>query len=1157
MAKVLRLHDGIHAAGDNIEGWGSSLVIGDKAVDSIIDPQNDSSRNEITSIPSPFARMDLVKQAFKYVNEKKLVSNDSEDSMYLKLVSDCLDVAEIFFNIDKYLGKELEISVWNSSKIQELKDAPNNSQEKLLGETLNLFIDADKKNGNVYNLANMSEMFILKYEGPGAPTTSALGEHIIGATSPCTMFFTPAGDLSYVTNQILFEANDRPFDNDFNPLCNRDHEFIKYMVWLKSQTGFAETYPDVAQYITDTVTYCASQDPDFGRELKTITPDTTLDIEPVVLSNGLSVTLTGGFPVMHKRIVTGRIQESSQFVIKATKQVNGDLPLVLPLDLSCKGLIYTSTKWDGSLASMVPDNNPLPLNQRQLPGLNVPYPYLTMGDFLETTLIHSNFSQQSFADGMDNDFFTLGSAEDGLDTYLIPIKKEYFNYFNINDLKQHLEAKKGSQGEVIVTISIPIVGNGVIRSVSYQRIYTTNDPTNTRKFGKIVDISATGVTIFPHTKFVDNEDYRVTLYLARKLTEELPVNEQPTLNLINTEIANNPTVSTEIPICRNQDSNGTIFDRNTIVSKTWEVKSSFDMIELIFEGVKNLIIPVMKLSTGPKKFSFAVDFGTTNSHVEYSVDGSEPRPLDTTDADAQIRPSIGMFRTAPCTKVQIGDLMPVRLGEKSDISFPIRTALTYLKRTDWEKRVVPLAQANIPFYYERKSQPEYNEDPKTNLKWSREAAAQAQTECFISNLAFIMRNKVLMNGGDLAQTNIVWFYPTSMPARIIGELENTWNKVYNEYFHGAPQNVTSLPEAVAPLSYYKSATTDALTIDIGGGTSDFLFARDKKVECISSARFASNSLFGDGLTGVNMSNGFVNHFYPIIQDKLENYPELKGILENIKSGANTSANLASYFFSLKSNAAIKDDKERENLDFTRMLTDSAESSSVILLFYMALIYYAARIIKAKGMKEPRYIGFSGNGSKVLDIFFKNSVSKDCVIDITKGIFEEVLGHSYDRDGLDILQPKGKSPKEATAKGGLEILKKNEGSNYNARFVDKHSLVLLGTKEDDIVEMGSKYHNNSDVDESAFESVVKSVEDFVKVSKKVLQRENAPRYINIVEISKLFSSDAFTRDLTKYIKDGRSNEGVKDEDEISTTLFFYPIEGILHKLAIDLLKNKEV
>ena len=1154
MAKVLRLHDGIHAAGDNIEGWGSSLVIGDKAIDSIIDPQNNSSRNEITSIPSPFARMDLVKQAFKYVNEKKLVSNDSEDSMYLKLVSDCLDVAEIFFNIDKYLGEKLEISVWDSNEIQKLKDTPNNSQEKLLGETLSLFIDADRRNGNVYNLANMSEIFILKYVGPGAPETSALGEHVIGATSPCTMFFTPAGDLSYVTDQILFEGNDRPFDGDFNPLCNRDREFIKYMVWLKTQDGFVNTYPDVAQYITDTVTYCASKDPIFGQELRTITSNTSLDIEQVVLDNGLPITLAGGFPVMQKLTVTSNIQKTSQFVIKPTKQVSGGLPLVLPLDLSCKGLIYTITEWDGSLASMVPCNDPLPLNQRLLPGLNIPYPYLTMGDFLEATLIQTNFSQQSFVDdGRDSDFFTLGSAKEKLDTYLIPVKKEYFNYFSMNDLKQNLKAKKGPQGEVIVTLSIPIVGNRGVKSVSYQRIYTTNVPRNTRKFGKIIDINATGVTVFPHTKFAGNEDYRVTLYIARKLTEELPVTELPTLNLVNTEIANNPTVTTEIPVCRNQDSNGTIADRNTIVSKTWEIKSAFDIIELMFDGVKNLIIPILKLSTGPKKFSFAVDFGTTNSHVEYSVDGSEPKALDTTDADAQIRPSIGMFRHAPCTKIQIGDLMPVRLGETSDISFPIRTALTYIKRTDWDKRVIPLAQANIPFYYERKSQPEYNEDPKTNLKWSKDSAAQAQTECFISNLAFIMRNKVLMNGGDLSQTNIVWFYPTSMPTRVIGDLERTWNKVYDEYFHGDSRNVTSLPEAVAPLSYYKNATTDALTIDIGGGTSDFLFACDKRVEYISSARFASNSLFGDGLTGVNMSNGFVNHFYPIIQDKLENYPELKGILENIQSGANTSSNLASYFFSLKSNAAIKDDKEREILDFTRMLADSSESSSVILLFYMALIYYAARIIKAKGMKEPRYIGFSGNGSKVLDIFFSNSVSKDCVIDITKGIFEEVLGHPYDSDGLDILQPRGKSPKEATAKGGLEILKKNEGANYNARFVDKHALVLLGTREDDVVEMGSRYRKNSDVDDSAFDSVVKSVEDFVNISKRVLEKENAPRYINMVEINKLFSNQAFTRDLTKYIKDGRSNEGIKEEDEISTTLFFYPIEGILHKLAIDLLK----
>ena len=93
MAKVLRLHKG---AADTIGNWDTSVKIGTKAIDSIADPIGANDKHEITSIPSPFARMDLVKRAFKIVAEGSLEGKTA----YHKLVSDCLDVGQIFFNIE-------------------------------------------------------------------------------------------------------------------------------------------------------------------------------------------------------------------------------------------------------------------------------------------------------------------------------------------------------------------------------------------------------------------------------------------------------------------------------------------------------------------------------------------------------------------------------------------------------------------------------------------------------------------------------------------------------------------------------------------------------------------------------------------------------------------------------------------------------------------------------------------------------------------------------------------------------------------------------------------------------------------------------------------------------------------------------------------------
>ena len=57
---------------------------------------NSISTTEPTSIPSPFARMELARTAFAIAATCK--SWEEVPNRYKKIVSDCLDVAEIFFN---------------------------------------------------------------------------------------------------------------------------------------------------------------------------------------------------------------------------------------------------------------------------------------------------------------------------------------------------------------------------------------------------------------------------------------------------------------------------------------------------------------------------------------------------------------------------------------------------------------------------------------------------------------------------------------------------------------------------------------------------------------------------------------------------------------------------------------------------------------------------------------------------------------------------------------------------------------------------------------------------------------------------------------------------------------------------------------------------
>ena len=101
MVKVFRLHtDG----NNNLVGWGDSSAYGNTAIRGIKDPNGATSKKEITSIPSPFARMDLVKTAFKVVTESKELDGDS---IHHKLVSDCFDVGEIFFALSYGIKRKI------------------------------------------------------------------------------------------------------------------------------------------------------------------------------------------------------------------------------------------------------------------------------------------------------------------------------------------------------------------------------------------------------------------------------------------------------------------------------------------------------------------------------------------------------------------------------------------------------------------------------------------------------------------------------------------------------------------------------------------------------------------------------------------------------------------------------------------------------------------------------------------------------------------------------------------------------------------------------------------------------------------------------------------------------------------------------------------
>ena len=183
------------------------------------------------------------------------------------MVSDTLDVGEIFFNIDKYSDK-IEIVKWDSVAMISLLENSDKEGHRYLADALRKYMVSDAK---AYNFNQLQDIYIFNYK-------NGLNElDIIGATSPRTIFFSTANRLEDVSKEINF-GQDRPFDYDFQQLYKRDKGYIKaWFVLAKSISDFAGLFPEVYEYLQMTLN---KLDVNFRNELKGFTSS-----DPLATSN--------------------------------------------------------------------------------------------------------------------------------------------------------------------------------------------------------------------------------------------------------------------------------------------------------------------------------------------------------------------------------------------------------------------------------------------------------------------------------------------------------------------------------------------------------------------------------------------------------------------------------------------------------------------------------------------------------------------------------------------------------------------------------------------------------------------------------------------------------------------------------------------------------
>lgn len=1107
MTKTLRLQQ----QGANIlRAWDSSAKYSTNAINQIDDPNGASAEKPITSIPSPFAQMDLVKTSFEEASK-----NLDGNTIYNKIVSDSLDVAQIFFEYEN-LKEYFNIIAWDPAGNLQTLLSSNNPSHVQLGKTLKLYLTQD---GDNYNFNKMHRIYLLDYKGPDGPAQM----NIVGATSPASLFFASANDLSYVSKHVTF-GQDKPFDKEYMPLYKRDFEFVKYLWVLKASfSNFAELFSEFNHYLDENFKNLTDEQKTIIRNIDSQS-SSKYDVISMAAANSVEIL---GNPI-YKRPVINTV--SSDFMIKSSVYSGDKKPLVLPVE---KGndyakWYYVNSEWGTANSAPYSDNDAW--QKRSLPCANWKYPYLTIGDFLNDTIIKMPYKMNSqfYFDGN----LTFETAEDV--SYLMPLSDLFFQFFTTEELSGVNNGRKmiemnAFNGEVSVILRIPTV-KGI---VEYRKKYVAKNAFD-KKDGIVKEYDFAYAS-FPVVSFRQDNDAHYRMGISSEFNS----------CALNLDFYKQNTLLKSEKRMRNKDDNR--YKKSTIFALDG---TNYTHVKLSADNDSGMIIPLFKQQYGNDQFTFAIDFGTTNTHIEYSVNGSPSKPVEICKEDVQLQylAAENEYELAYKNAFNV-NLMPQMIGEGCDCKFPMRTVLTEGKQTtDWRSAVYSMADVNPSFTYEKLVEHNYNRNI-TNLKWSTEEDTAKEIKAYISSLFFLLRNKVILNGGDLASTKIVWFYPVSMTRAKLNHFRDAWNGAYSDFFgDNAKSNLKCITESVAPFEYFRSSygSANILTIDIGGGTSDVVMASNSKVNNITSFRFAANSIFGNAYADVAGAklNGVVNHFKDSMVSVLEtnSVNDLISVYRDLVQ-KNNSADIASFFFSLCQNKTIVDKKIANNVDFNAILGLDDNFKIVFLLFYSAIIYHVANIMKFKNMDMPRYLTFSGNGSKVISILTND---EKLLAKYTKLIFSKVYGRDYSSDDLSIVMPGG-NPKEATCKGGI----------FAQEDVDIDDKKLVMNTLGDFV--GNRKYGS--IGRSDISNIVNDVREFLDFVFSLNNDFNFGKNFGIENKSFELAKSVCYKDLEDFTKNGLNakKKEVCDDDEIEETMFFYPLTGMLNSLAEALydLNNNQI
>lgn len=588
---------------------------------------------------------------------------------------------------------------------------------------------------------------------------------------------------------------------------------------------------------------------------------------------------------------------------------------------------------------------------RNLPeGNGLQHCYITPIDLLEESLIKVPYKiDEACWDSVINIDENTGC--------MLPLKPLLFKYFSVQEVKNMLKVTIDTQenNKVIVSLDIPVRNsNGGRRNiVSVVKEYPFSG--GIQKLSTLGEGFTLGVSPF----YKDASKYHIIqgekCDVNNNVIEFYGIGDKEPLNIVPTEIMND----------------------GAVILKLYTTSQTFDYLRVVWDGIGHgVLLPNFKCPTanGTVNYIYGVDFGTTNTHVAFTKQGSGIATSFTNeDYKWHIKYLSDKGKTGDDSiKTALARTFYPDYSE-NDYEFPIRTVVSTRGVLGVNSNV--FENISIGLRYSKEYAP--INIYETGLKWKFDnnpanAIINAEVRCFCEEILMMIRNHWMLHDDAIhnASPKIAITYPAAMLN--LANVQQVWNNAYVNIF-GEPARFDWVTESLAPcrtaIALGTGVANGILNIDIGGGTTDFQYYRQFGADIVSlynSIKFAGDDLWGKGYENVAIGGigaAITNNNFTLFAQKKLQDAQIK-IGTEIKNIQQITIQEPKEFVGL----LLKDSEH----NFANALRQSENNvcRQIMYLHYAAIIRYAVKWLQNNGVREiPYNITFTGMGSKYLEMLF--------------------------------------------------------------------------------------------------------------------------------------------------------------------------------------------